>query len=42
MLSTFEADTPQVKLEIDRDKVQILGVDLSDVFAALQATLGGY
>ncbi len=42
VFSTYEAATPQVNLEIDRDKVQILGVNLSDVFAALQATLGGY
>jgi len=42
VFSTYEASTPQIKLEIDRDKVQILGVNLSDVFAALQSTLGGY
>ncbi|MGE0768282.1 MAG: efflux RND transporter permease subunit [Hyphomicrobiaceae bacterium] len=42
VFSTYEAATPQVNLEIDRDKVQVLGVRLSDVFAALQATLGGY
>jgi multidrug efflux pump subunit AcrB len=42
VFSTYEAETPQVRLEIDRDKVQVLGVKLSDVFAALQATLGGY
>ncbi len=42
VFSTFEASTPQIKLEIDRDKVQVLGLKLSDLFAALQATLGGY
>ncbi|MGD9785033.1 MAG: efflux RND transporter permease subunit [Hyphomicrobiaceae bacterium] len=42
VFSTFDASTPQVRLEIDRDKVQVLGVKLSDLFAALQATLGGY
>lgn len=42
VFSTYEAATPQVRLEIDRDKVQVLGVKLSDVFGALQATLGGY
>src|SRR5262249_58187847 len=31
-----------IYLDIDRDKVQILGVELSDVFQALQASLGGY
>ena len=30
-----------VYLNIDRNKVQILKVNLSDVFQALQATLGG-
>jgi hydrophobe/amphiphile efflux-1 (HAE1) family protein len=42
VFSTFEAATPQVRLDIDRDKVQVLGVNLSELFAALQATLGGY
>ena len=42
VFSTYEAITPQVRLDIDRDKVQVLGVKLSDVFSALQATLGGY
>ena len=40
--STFAADTPQVYLDIDRDKAQILGVKVSDVFNALQSTLGGF
>ncbi|MEX2614849.1 MAG: multidrug efflux RND transporter permease subunit [Alphaproteobacteria bacterium] len=42
VFSTFEAATPQVRLDIDRDKVQVLGINLADVFAALQASLGGY
>ncbi len=42
VFSSFEASTPQIKLDIDRDKIQTLGVNLSDVFSALQATLGGY
>ncbi|MCB1520988.1 MAG: multidrug efflux RND transporter permease subunit [Hyphomicrobiaceae bacterium] len=42
VFSTFDASTPQVQLDIDRDKVQVLGVNLADVFAALQSTLGGY
>jgi hydrophobe/amphiphile efflux-1 (HAE1) family protein len=40
--STFEAETPQLRLDIDRDHAQALGVRLTDVFTALQATLGGY
>ena len=42
VFSTFSATNPSIYLDIDRDKVQILGVRLSDVFQALQASLGGY
>jgi HAE1 family hydrophobic/amphiphilic exporter-1 len=42
VFSTFAAETPQVHLDIDRDKAQVLGVKVSDVFNALQSTLGGY
>ena len=41
VFSTYAADTPQIYLDIDRDKAQVLGVSISDVFSALQATLGG-
>lgn len=40
--STFEANTPQVALDLDRDKAKTLGVKISDVFSALQSQLGGY
>jgi HAE1 family hydrophobic/amphiphilic exporter-1 len=42
VFTTYAADTPQIYLDIDRDKAQVLGVKVSDVFTALQATLGGY
>lgn len=42
VFSTYTATNPSLYLEIDRDKVQVLGVSLSDVFQALQASLGGY
>jgi len=42
VFTTFSATNPSIYLDIDRDKAQILGVELSDVFQALQATLGGY
>ncbi len=42
VFSTFAAETPQVHLDIDRDKAQVLGVKVSDIFNALQSTLGGY
>jgi hydrophobic/amphiphilic exporter-1 (mainly G- bacteria), HAE1 family len=40
--STYAADTPQIYLEIDRDKVQVLGIKITDVFNALQSTLGSF
>jgi hydrophobe/amphiphile efflux-1 (HAE1) family protein len=42
VFSTFSDSAPSIYLDIDRDKVQILGVALNDVFQALQASLGGY
>jgi hydrophobe/amphiphile efflux-1 (HAE1) family protein len=42
VFSTFTATTPSVYLDIDRDKAQALGLNINDVFTALQATLGGY
>jgi hydrophobe/amphiphile efflux-1 (HAE1) family protein len=42
VFSTFSATNPSIYLDIDRDKVQILGVQLDNVFQALQASLGGY
>ena len=42
VFSTFSATNPSIYLDIDRDKAQILGVPLSAVFQAMQASLGGY
>lgn len=42
VFTTFAADTPEIHLNIDRDKAQNLGVEVSDIFSALQSTLGGY
>jgi multidrug efflux pump len=42
VFSTYAADTPQIYLDIDRNKAQVLGVKISDIFAALEATLGTY
>jgi hydrophobe/amphiphile efflux-1 (HAE1) family protein len=38
--SLFESSTPQLYLDIDRTKAQLLGVKVPDVFAALQTYLG--
>ncbi|MBV8564317.1 MAG: efflux RND transporter permease subunit, partial [Methylobacteriaceae bacterium] len=42
VFSTYAADTPQVYLDIDRDKAQVLGIKVTDIFNALQSTLGGF
>ncbi len=42
VFSTFAANTPSLFLDVDRDKAQALGVRISDIFAALQTTLGGF
>jgi len=41
VMSTFKADTPSYEFEVDREKTQQLGVDVDDVFTALQVFLGG-
>jgi multidrug efflux pump subunit AcrB len=40
VFSLFETTTPQLYLEIDRTKVQLLGINVADVFSALQIYLG--
>jgi multidrug efflux pump subunit AcrB len=41
VFSTFTATNPSIYLDIDRAKAQALGLNISDIFTALQATLGG-
>src|SRR5271167_4035218 len=41
VFSTYSASNPSVYLDIDREKAQALGLNMNDVFGALQATLGG-
>lgn len=38
--STFSANVPQLFLEVDRDKAQVLGVPISEIFETLQAQFG--
>jgi hydrophobe/amphiphile efflux-1 (HAE1) family protein len=40
VFSLFETQTPQLYLDIDRTKAQLLGINLSDVFNALQVNIG--
>jgi len=42
VFSLFESSTPQIYLDIDRTKAQMLGVNVPDVFGALQTYLGSY
>ena len=39
--TTFQPATPQVKVELDREKAQTLGVPVDNVFQTLQAYLSG-
>ena len=41
VFTTYGANAPSLFLDIDREKAQALGVAIGDIFAALQATLGG-
>jgi hydrophobe/amphiphile efflux-1 (HAE1) family protein len=40
VFTLFETSTPQLYLDIDRTKAQLLGISVPDVFAALQIFLG--
>ncbi|WP_334079194.1 efflux RND transporter permease subunit [Microbulbifer sp. M83] len=40
--TSFQASTPQLELEVDRDKAHTLGVQLTDVYNTLQTQLGGF
>jgi hydrophobe/amphiphile efflux-1 (HAE1) family protein len=40
VFSLFETATPQIYLDIDRTKAQLLGVNMSDVFNVLQVSIG--
>ena len=39
--TTFNIASPTIEYEIDREKVKLLGVSMSDVFTALQVNYGG-
>ncbi len=41
VISTFRNTVPQYKIDLDRDKVQTLGIPITDVYNALQTFLGG-
>ncbi|HYX00685.1 MAG TPA: efflux RND transporter permease subunit, partial [Reyranella sp.] len=39
--TTYGASTPQINLQLDRERAQALGVSISDIFSAMQTSLGG-
>lgn len=40
VFSTYSANVPQLFLDVDRDRAQILGIPLSEIFTTLQANFG--
>ena len=42
VFTTYGASTPLIRLDIDRERAETLGIGINDIFTALQATLGGY
>jgi hydrophobe/amphiphile efflux-1 (HAE1) family protein len=40
VFTLFETSTPQLYLDIDRNKAQLLGINVADVFTALQVYIG--
>ncbi|MCA1993340.1 MAG: efflux RND transporter permease subunit, partial [Coleofasciculus sp. S288] len=40
VFSTFSANTPQLLVEVDRNKAKALNVDIDDIFSTLQTLLG--
>ena len=40
VFTTYSASTPQIRLELDRDRAETLGVSIPDIFSALQTAMG--
>lgn len=40
VFSTYAANTPQLEVEVNRDRAKSLGVDIDDIFSTLQTYLG--
>ena len=41
VFTTYGAATPQIWLKLDRERAQALGISISDIFSALQTSMGG-
>jgi hydrophobic/amphiphilic exporter-1 (mainly G- bacteria), HAE1 family len=42
VFTTYGAATPLIRLDIDRERAETLGISVGSIFTALQATLGSY
>ncbi|MDD5177252.1 MAG: multidrug efflux RND transporter permease subunit [Sterolibacterium sp.] len=42
VFTTFSAQVPQLRLDIDRERAKQLGVQVDDIFSTLQSTFGAY
>ncbi len=42
VFTSFSAQVPQLRLDIDREQAKLLGVNIDEVFATLQSTFGAY
>ncbi|HEY1377006.1 MAG TPA: efflux RND transporter permease subunit, partial [Gemmataceae bacterium] len=42
LFTSFRANTPQLYVDVDREKCKTLGLALNDVFTTMQVYLGGY
>src|SRR4029077_14534314 len=40
LATTYSANTQQLRAEVDRDKTQLLGIPIQDVYSAIQAQFG--
>lgn len=41
VVSTFQANEPQIRLDVDRERARTMGVPVSDIYSTLQTYLGG-
>src|SRR4029450_13500932 len=41
LFTSFNAQVPQVQVDLDREKARVLGIPINDLFAALSASMGG-
>ena len=41
LFTSFNAQVPQVQVDLDREKARVLGIPINDVFAALSTSMGG-